>query len=113
MRKSAKISLRTRLKICMNNFFFAGVVMNSAKIVGQKVGDSRIGESRGPKSGSSGPAVSHPSYDACYYCNNVKKTVTAIIIKLSGQTGNAIGIIPNLPGGSTMQCGIRRHLVAH
>jgi len=42
------------LKVCMNGrFFLAGVVMNSAKTVGQKVGGggSRIGEPRGPKNG--------------------------------------------------------------
>jgi len=39
----------------MDYFFLAGMVMNSAKTVGQKVGGSRIGEPRGPKSGGSGP----------------------------------------------------------
>ena len=40
------------LKVCMNGrIFFASVVINSAKTVGQKVGGSRIGEPCGPKSG--------------------------------------------------------------
>jgi len=36
------------------NLFLAGVVINSAKTVGQKVGGSRIGEPRGTKSGGGG-----------------------------------------------------------
>jgi len=36
--------------------FLAGVVMNSLKKVGQKVGGSSIGEPRGPKCGGRGPS---------------------------------------------------------
>jgi len=52
------------LKDCMNGLFFSFFSfyyqMTSAKTVGQKVGGSRIGEPRGPKSGGKGLGSSGP-----------------------------------------------------
>ena len=54
------LTLAKVLNICMNGrIFLAGVVMNSAKTFGQKVGGSRIGEPVVQKvwGGGSGPAA--------------------------------------------------------
>ena len=78
-------------------FFLAGVVMNSAKTVGQKWGGgSNLGEPRGPKSGRLGPTGPIAVY--AYALLNCRDKYKRQVVRTGRGFQTNWGLAPNIFG---------------